>query len=363
MRRIKGIRATLCINNLKYILDFLFKMETAIYRNDLKELTKLVKLESKSNLKSSTHLLHIAIRMRSFEILEFLVKSGINPCDPEEKCLILSMKHGDYHMIEFILNMGANPSARDNKAFTMVMKRTRHERLILLKLLVERIKILFSDDQWSLTNSINDTMESMSPYGEIELMDSLLSNKPSELPLHSGKTELLEYLLSNKPSEHCIHKVVIEASRTGDIETLEIIDRHGMDFTLNQNEALIIASQYSSQKALIFLKKKGVDFSFRNSQVLTEIMRSGSEKIIKFLVESGADPCANTSALLNTNSYTYERKKMAIYLIENGMDVKAQSRVLVIASKENNLPMFKYFVENGADVNEVRDELEDILKE
>ena len=104
---------------------------------------------------------------------------------------------------------------------------------------------------------------------------------------------------------------------------------------------------------LLYLTRKLLPnyYIYTKENVLYSASRHGHLPLVKYLVENGAD-INSEDGLALLEAAEYGHLPVVKYLVENGVYINAEDGdALSLAAEKGNLPIVKYLVENGGDIH------------
>ena len=127
---------------------------------------------------------------------------------------------------------------------------------------------------------------------------------------------------------------------------------------LLQTEYEYIYKNLDKSPELLYLARRLVSnyIAYSKEEALIVASKDGNLPVVKYLVENGADiTYSENDAVI----YASEKGHLPVvkYLVENGADITAQdNHALREASGSGRLPVVKYLVEHGADITDKNNE-------
>ena len=208
--------------------------------------------------------------------------------------------------------------------------------------------------------------EFIDPFTRIKFNDDIIVNLINDIDdIHSyfyyfisiGNLEIIKYLIENKVDIHVEDdQALIEASNSGQLEIIKFLLENGADITSQDNQAVISAVINNNLEIIKFLFENGADISAQHNQALISAVINNNLEIVKYLLKNGADIQARDDEALITASIN-NNLELVKYLIENGADIHARDdEALITASIEGKIELLKYLIENGAHIHARDDE-------
>ncbi|KAF7346941.1 Multiple ankyrin repeats single kh domain [Mycena venus] len=144
------------------------------------------------------------------------------------------------------------------------------------------------------------------------------------------------------------------AACNGHLEVVRFLVEKGADINSDNGESLGSAAWSGHLEVVRFLVEKGADININNGSPLCRAAWNGHLEIVRFLIEKGAD-INNGSPLCDAASNGH--LEIVRFLVENGADI---NRFLVEKGTDINmsghLEIVRFLVEKGADINNRNDD-------
>ena len=273
------------------------------------------------------------------EAMKLLVKKGmdVRMLDDEgfrDACRAASNSANENRIpiVKYFLNIGCDPNMRGGENFERIVKARCHEAV---KLFIKK---------------------GIQP----QIIDRVLNVITSDLNcLDRFDEKMIKILVGSGATPAGINKAFLNGSRIRKQSMMKYLIKAGADISCEGNCAIKNGIKENNIPLLVLLSENGADLRFDGDIALVLGVKTNSLKMVEYLVNSGLDPNAN-----NTRALTCIRElrsinspKIAKYLISKGADINADGvSVLKTCIKSDNLPLFKYLVDNGANLESIREE-------
>ena len=161
-----------------------------------------------------------------------------------------------------------------------------------------------------------------------------------------GKTQIKEALLSGDPK-----KILGKASIFGYEKILQKLDLTQFDQE-TLNDALGGAIAYGTLSSVKYLIERGADPHYKNDRPFSHAALFAKFPVLQYLFETVGGPIHISVDKILENATMRNPVPVIKYLLEKGADINSnQGSPLITAVYIGNLPVVKYLIEQGADIN------------
>lgn len=167
----------------------------------------------------------------------------------------------------------------------------------------------------------------------------------------NGHTEIVELLLEKGADIHAYDdRALVWATNGRHIETVRLLLEKGANVHANNDEALRIASGNDDAEIIRLLLDNGANINVFNGNELIWAIANNHVKFAKILIQNGLEINFRDGPL--KIAVQHKRKEMVQFLLDHGADVNIDNGIaLLVAIHDDNLPMVKLLVQNGADLH------------
>lgn len=343
------------MNNIVEIIE-------SIKYGDINYLRFFLENEKYNYLENS---LIVCIKLRKFDILNFLLDFGIYP---NHKVLISA-----YKMQPQLLQILIDKSTKDVLNNFFVFAANRGDFILMKQLLGYSVDINYKSGLALRLAARNCNIKVMSFLMQNGV--NIVNDKIMRFASEKGNVNVVNFLLDNGCK---IGDSLIFATINGHIDVVNLLLKYGADPHIDKDRPFVVASKYGrlnlvrlflrmgadihaySEYALIasclnnhidvvkYLLDNGADIDAYNGEPLRWAVMKRNFGIVKLLIEEGANINANNGEALKQASLNGNFRVVEL-LIENGAIVRDE--MLIYASRRGHINTVKKLVENGGKVN------------
>lgn len=281
----------------------------------------------------------IACENNNIDLINELLSKGIdiNTEIDNLRPLSISAKNNNLTLLRFLLIKGAEYTFDFYNPWRMASIYGSLEVLQYLLNLDSSPNIL----EMITMNSWNSNQLVIFEY----LIEKFYKNSPLEYAYKNKFLRIIENLITDN-----LESALCDSASLGYLDMVKYLIDSGIRLDWNENQPLINASYFGYFDIANFLIERGADISSRNYEAFLSATMNNYEDVSFLLLEKGSDVNTKNGQAL---CYAVENKNLNLlkYFIEKGGILREENYLLPIASKNGDIEMMQFLIDNGFDVN------------